>query len=481
MKPIFLILLFLFAIRSTSFAQGPVMDTHPTATIFAIDYSTGQETQVTNGDAILFKDALIELVSNTTISKIQVKITPGHKTFTITQMNPETNGYAYQLVLQSKILGQTITVYTFLYNVDQNTLSYYDQQQQSWVPQMIQGFNVNNLNNTLAYSKFNNPQPEPDQSAQPAVDADANSNTPVDADVSVVTVPPDMPDYQQPECPQDGYLWQPGYWAYSRDTNGYYWVPGAWVAPPTNGLLWTPPYWGFDGGLYVFHSGYWGNTIGFYGGINYGYGYGGSGYYGGEWREGHFRYNTAVVRVNVNVIHNTYVDRNVIINRNVSRSSFNGRGGVMARPNANEMAAMHQQHISATSEQIRNQRIARADKSQFAAANGGRPANLAAEKVPVRNQNVNTGARVENAVVTGSRPGNPGVTGNVRNAIPGTPVIGSTRSASVNRPAITGAPSAPGAPGARTGAPGGGMGARTGMGNKKLPAPKPQKEPTKKS
>lgn len=472
MKPFFLIILSLFAICSISFAQGPVMDTHPTASIFAIDYSTGQETQVTSGDAILFKDALIELVSNTTPSKIQARLVPGHKTFTITQMNPETNGYAYQLVLQSRVLGQTITVYTFLYNVDQNTLSYYDSQQQTWEPQMIQGINVNNLNNALAYSRFNNPpQDAPDQSAQPAVDADADSNTPVDADVSVATVPPDMPDYQQPECPQDGYLWQPGYWAYSRDTNGYYWVPGVWVAPPTVGLLWTPPYWGFDGGLYVFHGGYWGNSIGFYGGINYGYGYGGSGYYGGEWNGGHFRYNTAVVRVNVNVVHNTYVDRTVIVNHTVNHSSFNGRGGVIARPNAHEMAAMHEQHINATPEQIRNQRIARSDKSQFASANGERPGNLAAARVADHNPNAGGGRPGGNAGAAGGRPGTPGATSG-RPGAPGTP--GGARTGGT-RPAITGAPSAPGAPGAKAG------GAKTGFGSKKLSVPKPSKSNTKKS
>jgi len=386
-------------------------------------------------------------------------------------MNPETNGYAYQLVLQSRVLGQTITVYTFLYNVDQNTLSYYNSQQQSWDPQIIQGLNVNNLNNALAYSRFNTPPAEaaPDQSAQPAVDADAT--TPVDADVSVATVPPDMPDYQQPECPEDGYLWQPGYWAYSRDTNGYYWVPGAWVAPPNVGLLWTPPYWGFDGGLYVFHTGYWGNSIGFYGGINYGYGYGGVGFVGGDWHEGHFRYNTAVVRVNVNVVHNTYVDRTVIVNRNVSHSSFNGRGGVMARPNAHEMAAMHEQHVNATPEQIRNQRIARSDKSQFASANGGRPGNLAAARVADHNPNAGGGRPGGNAGTAGGRPGTPGATGG-RPGTPGTP--GGARTGTT-RPAITGAPSAPGAPGAKAG------GAKTGFGSKKLSVPKPSKTNTKKS
>ena len=51
--------------------------------------------------------------------------------------------------------------------------------------------------------------------------------------------PPALPVYVQPPCPTEGYLWNPGYWAYGPD--GYYWVPGVWVAPPRVGVLWIPP------------------------------------------------------------------------------------------------------------------------------------------------------------------------------------------------------------------------------------------------
>ena len=114
--------------------------------------------------------------------------------------------------------------------------------------------------------------------------------------ISVHVGPPALPVYVQPPCPTEGYLWTPGYWAYGDA--GYYWVPGVWVAPPRVGLLWTPGYWGFAGGVYGWHAGYWGPHIGFYGGVNYGFGYGGVGFVGGEWRGGHFAYNTAVVNVN---------------------------------------------------------------------------------------------------------------------------------------------------------------------------------------
>ena len=105
--------------------------------------------------------------------------------------------------------------------------------------------------------------------------------------ISVHVGPPALPVYAQPPCPGDGYLWTPGYWAYGPV--GYYWVPGVWVTPPRVGVLWTPGYWGFAGGLYGWHAGYWGPHVGFYGGINYGFGYGGVGFFGGEWRRRGFR------------------------------------------------------------------------------------------------------------------------------------------------------------------------------------------------
>jgi hypothetical protein len=167
--------------------------------------------------------------------------------------------------------------------------------------------------------------------------------------LSVRIAPPALPVYVQPPCPVEGYLWTPGYWAYGPA--GYYWVQGVWVAPPHPGLLWTPGYWGFAGGVYGWHAGYWGPHVGFYGGVNYGFGYGGVGFVGGVWQGGVFRYNTAVMRVNTTVIHNTYIDRTVIHNTVVNRTSFNGPGGIMARPTAQENMAMHEQHFAPTARQ----------------------------------------------------------------------------------------------------------------------------------
>lgn len=188
--------------------------------------------------------------------------------------------------------------------------------------------------------------------------------------ISVRIGPPPLRVYAQPICPAPGYLWTPGYWAYGPD--GYYWVPGAWVMAPQPGLLWTPGYWGFAEGVYVWHGGYWGPHVGFYGGIHYGYGYTGVGFWGGEWRGGRFYYNRSVTNVNIN-IHNTY-NRTVIVH-NDTRVAFNGEGGVRAYPNREEMAAEHERHFDATHEQIAHRDEARNDRdNRFDAARDNRDA-----------------------------------------------------------------------------------------------------------
>jgi hypothetical protein len=197
--------------------------------------------------------------------------------------------------------------------------------------------------------------------------------------LSITVAPPALPVYVQPPCPVDGYLWTPGYWAYG--VAGYYWVPGVWVAPPRVGLLWTPAWWGFEGGFYGFHAGYWGPHVGFYGGINYGFGYGGVGFFGGAWQGGHFAYNTAVTRVNTTVIHNTY-NRTVVNNTfiNNSRTSFNGPGGINARPTPQEALAEREQHVQPTPTQVSHERTAGSDRAQLASVNRGRPATMAAAR-----------------------------------------------------------------------------------------------------
>jgi hypothetical protein len=226
--------------------------------------------------------------------------------------------------------------------------------------------------------------------------------------ISVGFAPPVLPVYTQPLCPGDGYLWNPGYWAYGDA--GYYWVPGVWVQPPTVGLLWTPGYWGWGGHAFLFHEGYWGPHVGFYGGVNYGFGYGGIGFGGGRWEGGHFAYNTAVMNVNRTVIHNTYIDRTVINHETVGvRTSFNGgAGGLQVRPSAQEASFARENHVAATAEQQNHMQMARADRSNLASVNGGRPQNAAFSRPGVRaaNQQQRIGQGVQSGQLTAHETGN---------------------------------------------------------------------------
>ena len=196
--------------------------------------------------------------------------------------------------------------------------------------------------------------------------------------ISVGFAPPVLPVYEQPPCPEPGWMWTPGYWAYGDD--GYYWVPGTWVPAPYVGALWTPGYWGWGAGLYVWHPGYWGPHVGYYGGVNYGFGYMGVGFAGGLWVGGAFRYNTAVMHVGPG-IHNVYVDNTIVHNttiindRHVAYSG--GPGGINHPPTAQETAFSHEQHMAPTSFQTQHQTAAMHNVNSFASHNGGHPANAA--------------------------------------------------------------------------------------------------------
>jgi len=194
---------------------------------------------------------------------------------------------------------------------------------------------------------------------------------------SIAIAPPPLPLYEQPLCPGEGYIWTPGYWAYSDD-GGYFWVPGTWVLVPEPGLLWTPGYWAWSDGLFIFHEGYWGPLVGFYGGIYYGFGYFGRGYEGGYWQNGAFFYNRAVN--NVTNVTNVY-NKTVIINNTVQNISYNGgEGGTTARPTAQEEAAAAQRHIGPTRVQAQHVQTASTNRQLFESTNHGRPPIAATAK-----------------------------------------------------------------------------------------------------
>jgi hypothetical protein len=184
--------------------------------------------------------------------------------------------------------------------------------------------------------------------------------------------PPPLPEYNQPPISAPGYYWTPGYWAWNN--YDYYWVPGVWVEPPQPGLLWTPGFWAFTAGVFAFTPGYWGPHVGFYGGINYGFGYVGSGYQGGRWDNGRFFYNTAVNNIGGAHITNVY-NQQIVNNTTINNTSFNGGpGGVVAKPTNAELVAAKEPRVQATALQVNQARAAGMRSEQFVSTNRGKPA-----------------------------------------------------------------------------------------------------------
>jgi len=219
----------------------------------------------------------------------------------------------------------------------------------------------------------------------------------VSVGISVGIAPPALPIYEQPPIPGPGYFWTPGYWGWGPF--GYYWIPGTWVLPPTIGFLWTPPWWGWSNGFYVFNAGYWGPHIGFYGGINYGFGYFGSGYDGGYWDHGQFFYNREVTNIrNVNIT-NVYSKTVTSGPAGASRVAFNGgNGGVTAQPTAQEQAALRERHIGPTALQTQHFNAARGNPDLRASTTNGQPKILATERA---GRFTNTGAVTSGPGATG--------------------------------------------------------------------------------
>lgn len=196
---------------------------------------------------------------------------------------------------------------------------------------------------------------------------------PLDAARKISTAPPPIPSYAQPAIPEEGYLWMPGFWARRADVRDYYWVPGTWVKPPRAGLLWTPPYWTRVDSGFVFNPGYWADTIGFYGGIDYGYGYAGNGYQGGRWDNGTFFYNrTANNLGSLNIAH--AYEQNIAAHNQSGRVSFNGGSrGTTAPPTPQQETLARDQHVPPTPEQQQHFEMAAKDRSLYSKLNRDQP------------------------------------------------------------------------------------------------------------
>lgn len=222
--------------------------------------------------------------------------------------------------------------------------------------------------------------------------APSSSNAAVSIGISVGFAPPELPVYDQPPVPGPGYVWTPGYWAYGPD--GYYWVPGTWVLPPSVGLYWTPPWWDWNGSVYLFHAGYWGPSVGYYGGINYGFGYFGSGYEGGRWDRGRFFYNRDVNNIRDTRITNVYSAAPASRGADNHVAFHGGVGGIAGEANKQERTAATARHVQVTAPQTQHFNTARSNPALLHTNNHGQP------PIPATSR---AGRFDEKGVVTGGR------------------------------------------------------------------------------
>jgi hypothetical protein len=106
--------------------------------------------------------------------------------------------------------------------------------------------------------------------------------------------------------------------------------------------------------------------------VTYGFGYFGSGYEGGYWRDRHFYYNRTVNNVNITTVH--IYNKTVINNVTVNRISYNGgRGGIKAHPTREQEMWGHEHHFEATNLQRNHERDAGHKRGFLASENHGRP------------------------------------------------------------------------------------------------------------
>src|SRR6201982_793237 len=115
---------------------------------------------------------------------------------------------------------------------------------------------------------------------------------------------------------------------------------------------------GLGASAFLFYDGYSGPVVGFYGGIDYGFGYFGHGFVGGRWEGDHFFYNRAVWHVDNRGSRNVYEER-VNVNPETRISYNGGRGGIDARPTREEEAATHERHLPPASVQRQHEQAAR--------------------------------------------------------------------------------------------------------------------------
>jgi len=114
--------------------------------------------------------------------------------------------------------------------------------------------------------------------------------------------------------------------------------------------------------------------VGYYGGLNYGHGYTGTGYQGGRWDHVVFFYNRAASNARVQVVHNRLYNSRLVNYASRGQVSFNGGpAGSSARPSLTERHLQATEHAAPRDEQLRHEHQALTTPTQRANGPHGQP------------------------------------------------------------------------------------------------------------
>ena len=148
---LFLLLLFVFeSVR----AQQNFVDHYPNSKLYAIDFAIGEEIPAVSEGAILFKNALVDLIYHTSEGRRLKNMYPGPQVAIIKQIDPRTlNGF--QIAVLSISFADSKEIGWFYYDTRKNMFFVFDREAGKWKKIIFDSDNVQYLNNCRTYCNFN--------------------------------------------------------------------------------------------------------------------------------------------------------------------------------------------------------------------------------------------------------------------------------------------------------------------------------------
>jgi len=148
--------LFLLLLLGVEFAraQQSFVDQYPNSKLFTIDMERGQQILAVSEEAILFKNAMINLIYHTAEGRQLKNRYPGPQFAVIKQIDPRTlNGF--QITVLSISITDSKEIGWFCYDNRKNVVFVFDREAAKWKKIIFDLDNIQYLNNCRAYCNFN--------------------------------------------------------------------------------------------------------------------------------------------------------------------------------------------------------------------------------------------------------------------------------------------------------------------------------------